>query len=181
MDKRHNPSSPRRGHPIMFGNPKLTDHFNEFPEGGGYPLRFVEWVLDSWECDDPDKVLHLCAGSMHSGTTVDIRMETGPHVLADCRNTPFKDESFEFIMVDPPYSVEYAENLYGTADFYPRPAQIVKEGMRLLKPGGLFGILHTQVPVIRKPAKMVNVYGVTFGMGYAIRAWTVLTKENCLF
>jgi len=171
------------GHPVMFGRPKPAADFDVFPEGGGYPHRFLGYVYDIMKeagggVDvDPSKVLHLCSGSMLTGIRVDIRPEKNPDIVADCRNVPLPDKSFDWILSDPPYSEEYARNLYGTEDVYPKPGEIVKEAMRLLKPGGLFGLLHFQVPMIRKPAKIVNVYGVTTGSGYAIRAWTLMRKE----
>jgi SAM-dependent methyltransferase len=171
------------GHPVMFGKPKPAYDFEPFPEGGGYPLRFLPWAFEIFQSHngvevDPMQVLHLCSGSMKSGITVDIRPEKMPDILADCRNVPLPDESFDWIMADPPYSEEYARNLYNTEAHYPKPGQVVKEAMRLLKPGGLMGFLHFDVPVIRKPAKILNVYGVTTGCGYKIRAWTVLQKAT---
>ena len=169
------------GHPVMYGYPKPATHFEPFGDGGGYPLRFVEWCYREMEevsgkAVDPSKVLHLCSGSMVTGVRVDIREERNPDIVADCRNVPLPDESFDWIMADPPYSEEYAKNLYGTEKDYPKPGQILKEASRLLKPGGLYGFLHFQVPMPRKPMKIVNVYGVTTGAGYAIRAWTLLRK-----
>lgn len=164
------------GHPIMFGNPKIAEHFEPFPDGGGYPKRFVEWALDEMGCADERSVLHLCSGSMVTGVRVDIRPEKNPDIVADCRNVPLPDESFDFILADPPYSEDYATNLYGTGASYPKPGQIVKEAMRLLRPGGKFGLMHFQVPMIRKPMKILGVYGITTGSGYAIRAWTLMEK-----
>ena len=172
----NNPRSAGQGHPVMYGSPHRAHHFDPFPEGGGYPLRFVEWALDTMACSDPSVVLHLCSGSMVTGTTVDIRPETNPDIVADCRSVPLPDESFDFILADPPYSADYAENLYGTGDHYPTPFQIMREATRLLRPGGQFGLLHTQVPIIRRPMKVSNVYGITVGCGYNIRAWTLMHK-----
>jgi SAM-dependent methyltransferase len=128
--------------------------------------------------DDPSSVLHLCSGSMQTGVRVDIRPDVAPDILADCRSVPLPDESFDFILADPPYSAEYAANLYGTGEHYPKPGQICREACRLLRPGGRFGIMHFQVPMFRKPLKMLGVYGITQGLGYAIKAWTLFTKEN---
>ena len=169
------------GHPVMFGKPKPAMDFGRFPEGGGYPHRFLSYAYELMEQAGggvviPEQVLHLCSGSVLTGIRVDIRPEKNPDIVADCRNVPLPDESFDWILADPPYSEEYAKNLYGTQDDYPKPGEIVKEAMRLLKPGGMFGLLHFQVPMIRKPAKIVNVYGVTTGSGYAIRAWTLMRK-----
>ena len=146
--------------------------------GGGYPKGFLEWAFSIMRCDDPSKVLHLCSGSVLSGVRVDIRPERKPDIVADCRAVPLPDASFDFILADPPYSEEYARNLYGTADHYPLPGQIVKEAERLLRPDGLFGILHFQVPFPTKGMKMVGVYGITQGCGYAIKAWTLMKKPS---
>jgi SAM-dependent methyltransferase len=169
------------GHPPMFGYPQGALHFDPFPEGGGCPNGFVEWAFDEMQAKAsipliPSQVLHLCSGSMKIGICVDIRAEKNPTIVADCRSVPLGDNSFDFIMADPPYSEDYASNLYQTEAVYPKPGQILKEACRLLRPGGLVGLLHFQVPMSRKPLKLVKVYGVTTGAGYAIRAWTLFQK-----
>ena len=161
----------------MYGKPKPATHFANFPDGGGYPHGFVEWALQQMGNPDPALVLHLCSGSVLTGVRVDIRPEMNPTVCCDARHTPFEDESFDFIMSDPPYAESYAENLYGTGQNYPKPGELLKEATRLLRPGGYFGILHFIVPVNKKPMKMINVWGVTTGSGYAIRAWSLFRKE----
>lgn len=160
----------------MFGNPKPTQHFDPFPDGGGYPKHFVEWAASEMNAD-PSQILHLCSGSMRTGLCIDIRLQMKPHVVADVRCLPFPDESFDFIMADPPYSKEYADNLYGTREVYPSPSSILKEACRVLRPGGKVGLLHFQVPMIRKPMRIERVYGITTGSGYAIRAWTLCVKD----
>jgi hypothetical protein len=160
----------------MFGNPRRVEHFDAFPDGGGYPLRFVDWALKIMGCGDPSKVLHLCSGSMQTGITVDIRPELTPDIVADCRAVPLPDGSQMWILADPPYSEEYAENLYGTGADYPRPGQIMREAARLLKPGGLVGLLHFQVPMIPPELVIEQVFGVTTGCGFNIRAWTLCRK-----
>lgn len=170
--------SPGKGHPIMYGRPQPAVHFEAFPDGGGYPKGFVEWALAEMGCTDPSEVLHLCSGSMVSGVRVDIRPEMNPDIVADCRHVPLPDRSFRYILADPPYSEEYARDLYGVGEHYPRPGQIVREACRLLVPGGRFGLLHFQVPMGHKPMRIERVYGVTTGSGYAIRAWTLMEKQH---
>lgn len=173
----------------MFGTPKEALHWGPFPDGGGYPLGFVEWALVEMASvtipempkgaveAHPDDVLHLCSGSMKTGVRVDIRPETGPNIVADCRSVPLPDASFDYIMADPPYSAEYAKNLYGTEADYPKPGQILIEATRLLRPGGVVGLLHHQVPVFRKPLKLIRVYAVHRGLGFGLVAWTLLQKQ----
>lgn len=164
-----------RGHPVMFGSSSAED-FGAFPDGGGYPLRFLDRAYEWLGVENPDLVLHLCSGSMQRGIRVDIRPEMNPDVVCDARSTPFDDETFDWIMIDPPYSEEYARNLYGTELNYPRPGQLMREASRLLRPGGRVGFLHFQVPMIRRPLRVVDVRGITTGLGYAIRAFTIAEK-----
>lgn len=165
------------GHPVLFGfSPAMV--FAPHPDGGGYPIGFLDRAYMTLGVRNPEGVLHLCSGSMRIGTTVDIRPEMQPDIVADCRAVPLPDASFDFIMADPPYSEQYAENLYGTGKDYPKPGQILKEACRLLRPGGRVGLLHFQVPMHRPPLRMVGVWGITTGAGYAIRAWTVFEKEQ---
>ena len=166
-----------QGHPVLFGfAPALV--YDAHPDGGGYPKGFLDRAYLTLGVTDPTAVLHLCSGSLRIGVTVDIRPEMQPQIVADCRNVPLPDASFDWIMADPPYSEQYAANLYGTAADYPKPGQIMREMSRLLRPGGRCGLLHFQVPMHRPPLRMVGVWGVSTGAGYAIRAWTVFEKAH---
>jgi ubiquinone/menaquinone biosynthesis C-methylase UbiE len=82
------------------------------------------------------------------------------------------------VLIDPPYSVEYAESLYGTD--YPRPSHLLKEAARVVVPGGRVGILHFLVPFAPKGSglEFVAVRGVTTGLGYRIRAWTLFARQQ---
>lgn len=162
----------------MYGEPRAARRFAPFREGGGYPRGFLEWAYRLMGCTDPTTVLHLCSGSVLTGTRVDIGAEKSPDIVADCRAVPLPDASFDFILADPPYSQQYAERLYGTGASYPKPGQIMREACRLLKPGGRVGLLHVQVPMTRRPLRIDGVYGVTTGAGYAIRAWTLAHKDS---
>jgi hypothetical protein len=166
------------GHPIMYGKPVPAKSFGDFPDGGGYPHRFLEWVYETMGVEDPNDVLHLCSGSMQTGFTIDIRPEMNPTLVADCRATGLPDSCFRFILADPPYSEDYATNLYGTGAHYPKPGSILREACRLLEMGGKVGLLHFQVPMFRKPLKLVGVWGITTGLGYAIRAWSLFEKTD---
>ena len=171
-------SSKGAGHPLLFGYPIHAAHFDAFPDGGGYPIGFIEWAFKMMHCRNPADVLHICSGSVRTGVRVDIREEMTPSVVADACHIPFKDSSFSYILIDPPYAESYAENLYGTGKHYPRPGPLVKEAGRVLRPDGKMGLLHFMVPMIRKPIKILGVYGVTTGSGYAIRAWTLMTRMD---
>lgn len=165
------------GHPVLFKFEEAAD-YKTFPDGGGYPIGFLEKAYKTLGVTRPDEVLHLCSGSMRRGVRVDIRHTMSPTVVADVTALPFKSESFRWIMADPPYGETYAESLYGVGKHYPKPGRIVREALRVLKPGGRFGLLHFMVPMGVRPLELVGVWGITTGSGYAIRAWTVFEKPE---
>ena len=176
MDKQPDRGERGRGHPIMFGLPE-AEYFGAFPEGGGYPKGFLARAFTLLGVEDPRRVLHVCSGSMRVGVCVDIRPTVRPTVVADVRKLPFAAATFQWIMADPPYSREYAENLYGTGNVYPDPHHLVNECLRVLVPEGRLGFMHHIVPKFRRPGRLLKVYGITQGPGYNIRAWTLLTKD----
>lgn len=171
-------SSKRQGHPIMYGAPQPVHMFDSFPDGGGYPKRFLEWAYREMRVDDPRCVLHLCSGSVRHGYTIDARESVQPLIVADVRHLPIRSESFQWILADPPYAADYAKNLYHTEAVYPTPGEILKECARVCVTGGLIGLLHFIVPMTRKPLKIKRVFGITTGNGSAIRAWTLPEKVD---
>jgi len=178
--RRFGPSSEAtigNGPPLLFGFARSWD-YEPFPDGGGYPHGFLERAYMTLGVTDPTRVLHMCSGSVKVGITVDIRPELNPTIVADVRNVPLPDESVDWIMTDPPYNREYAENLYGTGAKYPAPGAILKEAARLLRPGGRVGMLHFLVPMFKSPLSLVGIWGVSTGLGYQIRAWTVFEKAH---
>jgi methyltransferase family protein len=144
---------------------------------GQLPRGFVAWACSVLRCP-PREVLHVCSGNLpHTtpGLRVDIRREVLPDVVADGRALPFADESFDGVLIDPPYSKEYADHLYGTE--YPRPSALLREAVRVLRPCRFVGMVHFLVPRPEEGLCFVEVHGVMTGCGYRIRALTVFQKE----
>ena len=170
----------RRGRPTLFSfEPAWA--LDEWTDGG-YPIGFLERAYQTLGVTSPARVLHLFAGGVRSGVTVDIRVELNPTVVADVRALPFASESFDWIMADPPYAASYAEQLYGTGSTYVRPTHILAAAGRVLRPGGRVGLLHYVVPMPdrnRLPGLFLErVYGVYCGPAQAIRAWSVWQKAQ---
>jgi hypothetical protein len=145
---------------------------------GAYPRDFIRWACRAMDCDRQD-VYHLCAGSVPVGEgalRVDIRPEAKPDLVADCRALPLADGCAAAVMLDPPYSVEYAKDLYGTD--YPRPSALLAEASRIARSGAPIGFLHFLVPLPPAGATIEAVYGVITGPNYRIRAFTILRKQQ---
>lgn len=161
--------------------PALWGHAEAVDAGesvfGQYPKGFTRWLARVLHAQ-PDEMLHVCSGALGKGQgiRVDIRPAARPDVIADGRALPFADASFPAVAIDPPYAIEYARSLYGVE--YPRPSALLREALRVVRPGGLFGILHFLVPRAPAGTRMVRCYGVTTGAGYRIRAFTVYQRPQ---
>jgi ubiquinone/menaquinone biosynthesis C-methylase UbiE len=89
---------------------------------------------------------------------------------------PFRDASVPAVLIDPPYSDQYARNLYGTEN--PRPSWLLREAARVVQPCGRIGMLHVAVPFAPPHCRLVTVYGVTTGVGFRIRAFTIYERAQ---
>jgi hypothetical protein len=57
------------------------------------------------------KSLHVCCGYSQLGDVrVDLNIEMNPDVIVDASQLPFKNESFESILCDPPYNGKFQWN-----------------------------------------------------------------------
>jgi len=157
-------------HPVLTGDPPTVL--------GAFPLNFLPWAARMLRVPSRE-ILHLCSGALRKsdgGIRVDLRLEQFPDFVADARALPFPDSQFPAVLLDPPYSLEYAEALYGTD--YPRPAHLLKEALRVVRPGGRIGFMHFLIPHTPPGSHIVTIRGVTQGCGYRIRALTVIEKEQ---
>ena len=140
---------------------------------GGYPEGFY------WRARIllPGDLIHLCSGKVACDFTVDIDPETEPDLVRDARSTGLDSESFDAVLMDPPYSIEDAQN-YNHKD-YPEPKDLMKEAYRLVRPGGRIGMLHYIAPrPPAKDAKLLAMIGIIVGFGNRIRVFTVFEKPD---
>jgi SAM-dependent methyltransferase len=119
-------------------------------------------------------------------TTVDIKPELKPSVVANCEHLPFPDENFDFVLADPPYSEAEAMSLYGLP--YYNIVKVLNEMARVCKPGGTVLFFHRLIPAIHpglspefKQLKMIGVVGIFTIAGFSnMRALTVWKKQGKL-
>jgi hypothetical protein len=99
-------------------------------------------------------------------------------VVGDARELPFRTASVRYIMADPPYDEEYAEELWRLGKRYPTPIVLFREAARVLVPGGLIAFLHHLVPILPEGLKRVRLTGLSTGPGYRMRALTIARRTD---
>jgi hypothetical protein len=148
------------------------------PLFGAFPRGFLPWACRQLRAA-PSDVLHVCSGMLSSaegGVRVDVRRAAAPTLQADGRALPFRDGVFRAVLIDPPWSKEYARDLYQTE--YPRPSHLLREAVRVARPGARIGFVHFLVPAPPAGALFVAVKGITTGCGYRIRAFTIYERKQ---
>lgn len=125
-----------------------------------------------------DQILHVCSGTLgpRERWTVDIRLAARPSVVAKGQQLPFRDATFAAVLLDPPYTEEYARNLYRSE--FPRPSHLLREAARVVTPGGRIGLLHIAVPITPPGCDFVTSFGVVPGPGFRIRAFTIYQRQQ---
>lgn len=105
-------------------------------------------------------------------------------MVGDARVLPFRDASVRWIMADPPYGQDYAEELWRLGKRYPTPIVLLRESARVLVPGGRVAFLHHILPIMptdskgRPLLKKVHAQGVLTGPGYRIRCLTIAERTS---
>lgn len=166
------------GHPVLFGDPLPAVELGRMPEGGGYPIGLIEFAGRLMGVTDHRQVVHLCSGSVRAPLTFDLRPQTEARCIADVRHLPIRAGAARWVMVDPPYSAEHAEDLWGVGDQYPTSAALFREIERILMPGGVVAYLHFLVPKLPAGMTRLSTHGVTIGPGYRIRALTIAQRNH---
>jgi hypothetical protein len=144
---------------------------------GQYPRALIGKVLPYLRCERHE-ILHVCSGSLPQGEgiRVDIREDALPDILADGRDLPLADGSQAAVMLDPPYTEQYARDLYGVD--YPRPSHLLREAARVVRPCGRIAFVHYLVPMPPPGCSLVRVLGLSTGFGFPMRAVTIFQCEQ---
>lgn len=174
---RNNPNQPPQPPPVCALYDDLNDAALPAPVFGQYPRALIGKLLPYLKCDR-EEILHVCSGALNEGLRVDIRTDARPSVLADGRALPFASGFFKAVLLDPPYTPQYAKELYGVD--YPRPSHLLREAARIAAPCGRIGFVHYLVPVPPPACRFVKAFGLSTGMGFPMRAVTIFEKEQDL-
>lgn len=165
---------------LILHDPWMLDaHEPPVPVFGQYPRGLVARIASLLRAERRE-ILHVCSGSLPlgEGIRVDLRQAARPDVRADGRALPFRSGAFRAVLLDPPYTAEYADGLYGTD--YPLPSHLLAEAARVVQPGGRIGFVHFTVPYPPPGCSFVRVVAISTGCGYQLRAVTIFEREQAL-
>ena len=173
----------------MTQKPWFRDVWGLGPPSNGYPGAFPRGLINRikkrwWK----ENRLWLFSGSYKDseGITVDINAGLKPDIVTNCEQLPFKDESFDFVMIDPPYSEEEAMKLYNLP--YINLLKVMNEAARVCSTAGYVLLLHRMIPfyhpesnIHKKRLKVIATVGVYTIAGWTnMRALTVWRKQETL-
>lgn len=114
---------------------------------GGFPLHFERRLWAVLGKPDPEKVLHPFGGLCEIGHSVDLNATTAPTWVGDAHDLHWiPDETYEVVILDPPYSADESAELYGTPP--PRWGLYTREAVRVCTVGG-----HVAVYLDKQPAR----------------------------
>lgn len=160
---------------------------------GRYPDKFLERLFELIVDHDviPDfdpevtMILHQFGGTTPETAnqhTCDISEEVDPTYLTDARKLEgILDETYDLVIADPPYdalNIDYSTKLYGSEIV--KPYSFFKAGWRVLKPNGVYAVLHQLVyghGSLPDNRKRIGVIGVTTGPNMRIRVLNLFRKE----
>lgn len=132
---------------------------------GGFPIGFVKYLQENgWWGKER---CYLCSGMVDDkeAVRVDLELSTNPTHLEDARNTSLKDNSFDCVIIDPPYTLELAEKLYKKGKFFSSINVFNKEAERLCKEGGIIINLTYEIPKRIKNCDLIACIGIYQTMG----------------
>lgn len=145
---------------------------------GQYPATFMKRISALFPRSE--RVLHAPSGTLLTPYCLDRVVDKArrPHVQADCGRMPFKADTFDLIISDPPYSAKDSV-IYGCAPF--PMGRFLRESQRVLVAGGHLAILHTSYPSYRrKDWELVGLIAVVSGFLRVTRILSIFRKPEVL-
>lgn len=154
---------------------------------GSFPLHFEKKLLRllGVDPDDYDEqtlkelILHPFGGMARYGFRVDLRPEVAPDLVCDAHQLPSNwDEKFCVVILDPPYSEEYSERLYGTQHVPLRWKQYTQEAARVCKEKGYIVSFHEKATPPIEGTLLVKRIFLEHRVWHALRCVHIHQKDT---
>jgi hypothetical protein len=140
---------------------------------GSFPLHFEQKLHRLM--GEPKKVLHPFGGLAEIGDSVDLNETTTPTWVGDAHDLHFIEaESYDLVILDPPYSDDEAEWLYGTPKL--KPARYTAEAVRVCRVGGHVALYHRHQPKRPPGTRLVHRIVVLTRTGHAPRVCFIFQR-----
>lgn len=147
---------------------------------GSFPLHFEQRLVRMMQDHhglpllDP-QILHPFGGLAEYGDTVDLNETTTPTWAGDAHDLHWiANESYDLVILDPPYSDEEAAWLYSTPAL--RPGEFTREAVRVCRTGGHVAVYHRQQPRRPEGTRLIHRVVVLTRTGHAPRVCFVFEK-----
>lgn len=144
---------------------------------GSFPLHFeqkLHRLLGS-----PAKVLHPFGGLAEIGDSVDLNETTTPTWVGDAHDLHWiADNTYDLVILDPPYSDEEAAWLYSTPRL--KPGRFTAEAVRVTRVGGHVAVYHRQQPRRPEGTRLIHRIVILTRTGHAPRVCFVFEKLSLL-
>lgn len=119
---------------------------------GSFPLYFEQKLLRELGLTKDADILQPFGGMAEIGTRMDIQesitlsdgriIPLHPDVLGDAHHLPFADDSFDLVLLDPPYDDEQSKKLYNTGRVKLKFKDYTAEAVRVTRLGGHIAVYH---------------------------------------
>lgn len=155
----------------LCGPPPATGQFQRFPS------RFLYNLKKEYNIEDK-KILQMFSGSSNLGDTTDIRKESNADIIAKYDALPIKNETYDIVIADPPYTIGFSQEWVSNMKNIPKPKRILKEASRIVKKNGLIMILHIIVIPAYKEfnVERIALHPILCGPNNSIRVLNVFKK-----
>ncbi len=163
----------------LCGSAESDSDGNKF--SGAYPAGFLNRFRTAFRDflpKNPMDMLHVCAGRLppSEGMRLDVDDKYEPDILADAEDmSQINDESFEWVIADPPYNEEASKK------YYKRPllkkSLMIREMARVCKKDGFIALLDQYSPnSFPRCLKRIALIGITSVPNTDMRIFTVWQK-----
>jgi len=148
---------------------------------GSFPLYFESRLLDLLRLPNSAKILHPFGGKAEFGTRVDINPETEPDIIGDAHKLDmFADNTFDLVVLDPPYNEDYAERLYDTKKYGKLKFKTyTQEAVRVCKEGGYVVMYHCLATPRIEGTRLIKRIFVETRVWHKLRCVHIHKKDTC--